>query len=101
MNEFRRNRIPTSCIPDWAEQYQCSPYVDPEVGKHYVMQHNRFTYAVEVIGVFAELIVVRHQKAIRPGRFEEAVGRYFASFFEIPPLGSEATSTTDADAQPE
>ncbi|MNC53009.1 hypothetical protein D3C75_1023890 [compost metagenome] len=65
------------------------------------MQHNRFTYAVKVIGVFDELIVVRHQNHIRPGRYEEAVGRYFASFFEIPTSGSEVASTTDADAQVE
>jgi len=83
------------------EDYSCAPYVDPKVGKHYIMQHNRFTYAVEVIGVFNELIVVRHQKAIRPGRFEEAVGRYYASFIEIPPLGAEMATTTDADTDVE
>lgn len=26
MNGFRRNRTPTSCIPDWAEQYQFEPF---------------------------------------------------------------------------
>lgn len=107
MTGFRRDRVPTSCIPDWAsqyegwDQYQYSPYVDPKVGLHYIMQHNRLTYAVEVLGVFDELIVVRHKTHIRPGRYEEAVNRYFASFFEIPPLGSEVASTADTDAQPE
>lgn len=81
----------------WNDEYSCTPYVDPKVGLHYIMQHNRFTYAVEVLGVFDELIVVRHQNPIRPGRFEEAVGRYFASFFEIPTSGSEVATTADAD----
>lgn len=34
MNGFRRNRIPTSCIPDWAAQYEFEPVVEPKSDDH-------------------------------------------------------------------
>lgn len=89
----------------WDEEYQCVPYVEPKVGKQYVMQyHPGGTRPVVILGIFDELIVVRYREPVETyagWRHEEAVVRRNASFFEIPPLGSEVASTTDTDAQPE
>lgn len=110
MKGFRHDRIPTSCIPDWDSQYsgwgeyQCSPYVTPKAGLHYVMHFGRLIRPVKVLGIFEELIVVRYNdplKTIDGIVFEEAVPRHRASFFEIPSLGAEMTPTADTDAQPE
>lgn len=85
----------------WNEEYQCTPYVAPKAGLHYVMQHGRLTRPVKVLGIFDELIVVRYNdplKTIDGTVFEEAVPRHRASFFEIPTSGSEVATTADADA---
>ncbi|MNL28335.1 hypothetical protein D3C87_1499740 [compost metagenome] len=89
----------------WEEEYQCAPYVGPEVGKQYIMQYGPTgTRPVFVLGIFDELIVVRYREPVETyagHRYEEAVVRRNASFFEIPPLGAEVASTTDTDTQPE
>ena len=87
---------------NWDEGgYHCEPiqFVEPEVGGVY-----RMAYAfsrrgnVTVLGVFDELVVVRHERPKEDGggymSFEEAVVRRKASFSLV---GTEVTSATDAD----
>lgn len=89
----------------WTEEYFCTPYIEPKVGLHYIMQYCRATQPVLILGIFNELIVVRHDGPPRKYQdaelVEEAVVRRYASFIEIPPLGSEVASATDTDAEPE
>lgn len=108
MTEFRRNRIPTSCIPDWdwAEQYQCEPLVEAEVGGRYRIhyRHTQRHYvrpvskSVTVLAVFDELVVVRFDEPTEDAagilRWEAAVERR-SGFVALRP---EVTATADADA---
>lgn len=86
----------------WNDEYFCTPYVEPKVGLHYIMQYGRATQPVLILGVFNELIVVHHSGPSRKYQDdvggEEAVVRRYASFFEIPTSGSEVATTADADA---
>ena len=88
-------------MASWDEEYQCAPYVEPEVGKQYIMQYRPSgTRPVIVLGIFNELIVVEYREPVETYagmRFEEAVVRRNASFFEIPTSGSEVATTADAD----
>lgn len=83
------------------EDYSCAPYVTPEVGKQYFMQYfPSGTRPVVILGIFDELIVVRYREPVETYagmRYEEAVIRRNASFFEIPAASTEVASTADAD----
>lgn len=85
----------------WEEEYQCVPYVEPEVDKQYIMQYGRSgTRPVVILGIFNELIVVRYREPVETYagmRYEEAVVRRNASFFAIPSLGAEMAPATDTD----
>lgn len=88
---------------NWDEGgYHCEPiqHVEPEVGGTYRMQYAFSRRGlVTVLGVFEELVVVRHERGELDGggymSFEEAVVRRNASFSLC---GSKVAAATNTDA---
>lgn len=83
-------------------EHQSIQRVDPVVGNTYIMEYfpagNR---TVVILGIFDELIVVRCRESIETyagERYEEAVLRRNASFFEMPSV-TEVTASAYADTK--
>lgn len=87
------------------EDYSCVPYVTPYVGGQFIMQYfPSGTRPVFILGIFDELIVVRYREPVETYagmRYEEAVVKRNASFFEIPAASTEVATTTDTDTDVE
>lgn len=112
---LHRSRKPMTLIPDWAaqydvEQYQCVPYVEPEVGKRFSI-HYRHTLPeysrpvprdVTVLAIFDELVVVQFDQPT-----EDAAGvlRTQAAIDRKTPFvalrSTEVAATADTNAEPE
>lgn len=112
---LHRSRKPMTLIPDWAaqydvEQYQCVPFVEPEVGKRFSI-HYRHTLpeysrpvprTVTVLAIFDELVVVQFDQPTEDAagvlRTQAAVDR--KTLFVVS-HGAKVATASDTNAKPE